>query len=211
MTTQEGKEQSQKGVALKSASRMEHLNYISETATQKEFDFTEILLHSVIAYSDELYTIFFDEVQHIRSIGRKTRAANPPNDRLTGMRRVQSDAMILVMDKLKFENRKLPSEWYELLHPGLHHSIVLCDSIRDSCYDVQYFPFLKMGGIEALKLVSDNVIESMSPCEMMAAIANGNPIGASVYVMPYSFARRIVNKVDFKIIWPTDGYIPVPI
>lgn len=121
-----------------------------------------------------------------------------------------TDAMVIVVDKSKFGHKKLPSEWYELLHPNLYRSIALCCS-KDHFYDALFFPFIKMGGEEAVKQFVSNVMEEKEPKELLASIDNGNAMGASVYVMPYSYAKSIRDALNFKIIWPADGYIPIPV
>jgi ABC-type Fe3+ transport system substrate-binding protein len=46
---------------------------------------------------------------------------------------------------------------------------------------------------------------------MLHSINAGNKIKASVYVMPYSYAKEIRNKLDYEIIWPNDGAILIPV
>jgi len=46
---------------------------------------------------------------------------------------------------------------------------------------------------------------------MLLSINSGNKINASIYVMPYSYAKNIQNKLDYEIVWPNDGAILIPI
>lgn len=123
---------------------------------------------------------------------------------------IASDALVMVIDKYRFGYRKLPTEWYELLHPELYRSIALCRG-EHNCYDAQFFPFIKAGGEEAVKQLICNTTANASPEEMLMSIENGNLLGAAVYIMPYSYAMNITDSLNYKIIWPADGYIPVPV
>jgi len=49
------------------------------------------------------------------------------------------------------------------------------------------------------------------PEEMLLSIHSGNKINASIYVMPYSYAKNIQNNLNYEIVWPNDGAILIPI
>ena len=142
----------------------------------------------------------------LHPIYAKADFAHPSN--LMGM--LASDVLVMVVDKSKFEDKAFPYEWYELLNPTLRNSIVFCGDIDFSCNTV-YYPFVKNFGFDAIKQLVNNTLAYIHPADMLHLIHSGNRISASVYVMPYSYARSIQNKFDYQIIWPNDGAIPIPI
>jgi len=123
---------------------------------------------------------------------------------------ITADLMVMVVDKTKFIGKSLPTEWYELLNPNLKKSIVLCGNKDYFCNSI-FFPFYKNYGIEAIQCLAANVINRMHPIEMMHAINSGNQLGASIYIMPYSSAMKIVGNLNYEIVWPNDGAFAIPV
>jgi len=121
-----------------------------------------------------------------------------------------AEAMVMVVDRSKYENTQLPREWYELLSPSLKSSIVFCGD-RDFHCNTVFLHFVKEYGYEAVNLLSKNSLIRIHPEEMLHSIDSGNKINASIYVMPYSYAKNIQNKLDYEIVWPNDGAILLPI
>jgi hypothetical protein len=121
-----------------------------------------------------------------------------------------SDALVMVVDKSKFGNQRLPREWYELLNHALHNSIAFCGD-RDFFCNTVFYPFVKNYGYEAVRQLTVNTRIRIHPDEMLQSIQNNNSIGASVYVMPCSYAKNIQNEYDYQIIWPEDEAILIPI
>jgi len=121
-----------------------------------------------------------------------------------------SEAMIMVVDRTKYENTQTPREWYELLSPTLKSSIVFCGD-RDYHCNTVFSHFVKDYGYEAVNQLSKNTLIRIHPEEMLLSINSGNKINASIYVMPYSYAKNIQNKLDYEIVWPNDGAILIPI
>jgi len=121
-----------------------------------------------------------------------------------------AEAMVMVIDKTKYETTQLPREWYELLNPSLKSSIVFSGD-RDFHCNTVFSHFVKEYGYEALNQLSKNTLLRIHPEEMLHTIDSGNKINAAIYVMPYSYAKNIQNKLDYEIIWPNDGAILLPI
>lgn len=121
-----------------------------------------------------------------------------------------AEALVLVVDKSKYDTTQLPREWYELLNPLLEKSIVFCGD-RDFHCNTIFSHFVKDFGYDAVKQLTKNTLIRIHPEEMLLSINGGNKINASVYVMPYSYAKNICNQIDFQIIWPEDGAILIPI
>lgn len=121
-----------------------------------------------------------------------------------------SEALVMVVDKSKYENSQIPREWYELLNPSLKNSIVFCGD-RDFHCNTIFSHFVKNYGYEAINQLTKNTLIRIHPEDMLNSIHTDNKINASVYVMPYSYAKQIQNKIDYNIIWPDDGAILIPI
>lgn len=121
-----------------------------------------------------------------------------------------AEALVMVVHKAKYETVQSPREWYELLNPALKNSIVFCGD-RDFHCNTVFAHFVKEYGYEALNQLSKNTLLRIHPEEMLLAMNSGNKINASVYVMPYSYAKNIQNNLDYEIIWPNDGAILIPI
>jgi len=121
-----------------------------------------------------------------------------------------AEALVMVVDKSKYNNTQPPQEWYELLNPSLKSSIAFCGDKDFHCNTV-FLHFVKEYGYGAISELSKNALVRVHPEEMLQLIDSGNKIDASVYVMPYSYAKRIQNLFDFEIIWPNDGAILIPV
>ena len=121
-----------------------------------------------------------------------------------------ADVLVIVLDKNLTEHIQTPREWYELLNPALKDSLVLCGD-RDFYNDTLYLHFVRDYGLEALKPLHANTLDRIHPESMLQALSNNNSLGASMYVMPYSYAKKIDNQLDYQIIWPDDGAILMPI
>lgn len=126
------------------------------------------------------------------------------------MRYLAADALVLVVDRTKYEHSAFPREWYELLHPALERSIVFCGD-RDFYNHTLYAHFVRDFGLNALKQLRKNMHETMHPIDMVRALQSGNTVDAKIYVMPYSYARMVENYIDYQIIWPEDGAIILPV
>jgi ABC-type Fe3+ transport system substrate-binding protein len=125
-------------------------------------------------------------------------------------RYLAADAMVMVADRNKFRNRQLPREWYELLNPALNSDIIFCGDIDFHC-NTTFIHFVKYYGFPAIEQLTKNTLCRIHPSEMLESINSGNKLDASVYVMPYSYARHIQNNIDYQVIWPEDGAIALPI
>ncbi|MFM2292514.1 MAG: hypothetical protein RIS29_2327 [Bacteroidota bacterium] len=121
-----------------------------------------------------------------------------------------AEALVMVVDKNLTEQIQTPREWYELLNPAMKDSLVICGE-KDYYNDTLYLHFVRDFGLEAVKQLHANTLERIHPEEILHALNNDNSLGACIYVMPYSWAKLIDNKLDFQIIWPEDGAIILPI
>jgi len=144
--------------------------------------------------------------QSLHTIYNNTKISHPSN--VFGF--LAAEAMVMVVDRSKYEDKQPPREWYELLNPALKNSVVFCGD-RDFHCNTVFLHFVKEYGYEAIKQLSNNTLIRVHPEDMLQSIDSGNKINALVYVMPYSYAKNIRNTFDYEIIWPNDGAILLPI
>lgn len=126
------------------------------------------------------------------------------------MRYLAADALVFVIDRTMYEQSSFPGEWYELLHPALEKRIVFCGDKDFYCHTI-YAHYVRDFGLDALKQLNKNTCETMHPVDMIHALQSGCKNAASIYVMPYSYARMIENHIDYQIVWPEDGAIILPV
>lgn len=121
-----------------------------------------------------------------------------------------AEALVMVVDRNKMTHTQLPREWYELLNPALEDSLVLCGDTDYFNYTI-YLHYVRDFGLEAVRQLHKNTLERMHPEDMVRVLNNNNSLSGSIYVMPYSWAKQIDNKLDYQIVWPEDGAIVLPI
>ncbi len=142
----------------------------------------------------------------LHSIYTDTQISHPSN--VFGF--LAAEALVMVVDKSKYEATQLPQEWYEWLNPSLKNSIVFCGD-RDFHCNTVFLHFVKEYGYVAVSQLAKNTLMRIHPDEMLDSIDSGNHIHASISVMPYSYAKNIQNRLDYETIWPNDGAILIPI
>jgi ABC-type Fe3+ transport system substrate-binding protein len=128
--------------------------------------------------------------------------------KLVGM--FAADALVMVVNKSKLVNKPLPREWYELLNPSFYNSIVVCGD-RDFFCNTFFYHYIKNYGLKAVEVLVQNVSARIHPEEMLNTIHTNNSATDLVYIMPFSYAKNIQNKIDYKIVWPDDGAMLIPI
>ncbi len=128
----------------------------------------------------------------------------------TVFRFLAADGLVMVADKAKFDYSPMPEEWYELLHPAFANKLAFCGDIDFNC-NTLHMHFVRDFGMGAIGQLLQNTLARLHPAHMLEAIQDGNRLGASVYIMPFSYARQIENNSDYQIIWPKDGAIMLPV
>jgi ABC-type Fe3+ transport system substrate-binding protein len=126
------------------------------------------------------------------------------------MRYLAVDALVFVVDRTKYEQSAFPREWYELLHPALEKKVVFCGKTDFFCQTI-YVHYVRDFGLNALKQLNRNTLETMHPVDMINTLQAGNKCNAKIYVMPYSYARMFEHYIDYQVIWPEDGAIVLPV
>lgn len=120
-----------------------------------------------------------------------------------------ANMLIMVVDKLKLGDRKMPEKWSDLLAPEFENDIIMRGEENFFCNAVM-LPFFKDNGLDAIKILAKNIKCGLHPAEMVKLAGKNTEEGAAVYIMPYFFAKRILNK-NAEIVWPHDGAIVSPV
>ena len=123
---------------------------------------------------------------------------------------IASDLLVMVINKSKFLYRGFPREWYELLNPSFKGEIIVPDD-RDFFCNTFYYYYVKNFGYGAIRQLVSNTCMRAHPQNMVKQIEGGNPLEASVFVLPYSYAKDIEDKFGYQIVWPEDGAIMIPV
>lgn len=102
-----------------------------------------------------------------------------------------------------------PEKWGDLLNEHFQNKIVIRGNKNMYCETV-LLSLYKDYGIESMEKLSKNLKVGLHPAEMVKEIMSRKKDAASVYVMPYFFAKKI-NKKNAKIIWPEEGALANPV
>lgn len=120
-----------------------------------------------------------------------------------------ANMLIMVVDSVRLGNRKMPEKWNDLLAPEFENDIIMRGEENFFCNAIM-LPFFKEKGFDAIKILAKNIKSGMHPAEMVKLAGTDKKEGAAVYIMPYFFAKRILNK-NAEIVWPQDGAIVSPV
>lgn len=120
-----------------------------------------------------------------------------------------SNMLIMVVDKNKLGNRTLPKTWDDILSPAFKNDIIMRGEDDFFCNAV-LLPFYKDHGMDVMKTLARNIKSGMHPANMVKLAGKKSDEGATVYIMPYFFAKRITSP-HTEIIWPEDGAIVSPV
>lgn len=118
--------------------------------------------------------------------------------------------LVIVVDINKQDKLPLPKEWDDLTKECYENNIILRGHNGMFCETVLLNIF-KQQGIEGIKLLSKNVKNGLHPSQMARLISLKKQEGVFIYVMPYFFARTIIDKKNVKIIWPDEGALANPV
>jgi ABC-type Fe3+ transport system substrate-binding protein len=120
-----------------------------------------------------------------------------------------ANMLIMVVDQLKLGDRKMPEKWDDILSPEFENDIIMRGEENFFCNAVM-LPFFKDKGYAAIETLATNIKSGMHPAEMVKLAGTNKKEGAAIYIMPYFFSKRILNK-NATIVWPQDGAIMSPV
>ncbi|MFT3739314.1 MAG: ABC transporter substrate-binding protein [Breznakibacter sp.] len=131
------------------------------------------------------------------------------NDPLKRYTMLTANLLVVVVDREKLGDRPMPRTWADILSPIFVNDIVMRGEDNFFCNAVM-LPLYKDFGMEAIKAMAGNVKSGRHPAEMVKLAGAEKPEAATIYIMPYFFAKKIQSgRVD--IVWPADGAIASPV
>lgn len=120
-----------------------------------------------------------------------------------------ANMLVIVVDKEKLGDRKMPVKWVDLLSPEFENDIIMRGEDDFFCNAIM-LPFYKDYGMEAIRRLAKNIKKGLHPAEMVKLAGKDSDEGAAVYLMPWFFSKRINNQ-KAEVIWPVDGAIASPV
>lgn len=120
-----------------------------------------------------------------------------------------ANMLVMAVDTERPGAEKLPRKWEDLLNPVFENGIIMRGEDDFFCNAVM-LPFYKDHGFDAIRIMAQNIRIGKHPAEMVKLADSGTHDSASVYIMPYFFAKKIKNP-KVKLIWPEDGAIASPV
>ena len=150
---------------------------------------------------------FVEYLPHGRNAFLDSQGFFDPHHRVTML---SANLLVIVADLRRLGNRPLPKSWQDLLDPIYQDSIALRGDGKFFCNAV-LLPLYKHLGASAITRMSHNVCAGLHPAQMAKMAGNGKDDGPALFVMPFFFYDKIVDKSQVAMIWPTEGAIPSPV
>jgi ABC-type Fe3+ transport system substrate-binding protein len=120
-----------------------------------------------------------------------------------------TNLLVMAVDKERLGDRPIPKTWNDILDSSFRNEIVMRGEDDFFCNAVM-LPFYKDGGNKAIETLAMNIKSGLHPAEMVKLAGTHKAEAATIYIMPYFFAKRIQNK-QVEIVWPEDGAIVSPV
>lgn len=120
-----------------------------------------------------------------------------------------ANMLVMVVDESRLGDRPMPRVWDDLLDPAFANDIIMRGTNDFFCNAVM-LPYYKKHGIEAVHKFARNIKSGTHPSQMVKLAGSGKEEAATVYIMPYFFAKKI-QKASVKTVWPEDGAIVSPV
>lgn len=116
---------------------------------------------------------------------------------------------VFLIDKNKLGNRPEPKCLEDLLKDCYKNEIITNGENGKISYILLLYIF-KEFGIEGIARLKENVKDMWHGSKMAWNAGKNIEEGASIYVIPWIFAKACYRKKDIKIIWPEDGAMISP-
>ena len=123
---------------------------------------------------------------------------------------IATNLLVLVADREKLGDRSLPKRWEDILDPAFSRSIAVRGEEDFFCHSVS-LPYYLLYGREGLEKLAANIEGCYHPSEMVKLCNSPRPDSPSLFIMPWFFAKRIVNTDRMKIVFPEEGAFTSPI
>jgi ABC-type Fe3+ transport system substrate-binding protein len=120
-----------------------------------------------------------------------------------------ANMLVMVVDKTRLGDRPMPRVWDDLLDPVFANDIIMRGEGDFFCNAIM-LPYYKAHGMEAVRKFARNIKTGKHPSQMVKLAGSGKEEAATVYIMPYFFAKKILSP-DVETVWPEDGAIASPV
>lgn len=120
-----------------------------------------------------------------------------------------ANMLVMAVDTDRLGDNPVPTQWADLLDESFTDEIIMRGEDDFFCNAIM-LPFYKDHGFESIQMMARNIRSGKHPAEMVKLADKGGVDAASVYIMPYFFAKRIKNP-KVKLVWPEDGAIASPV
>ncbi|WP_163712655.1 ABC transporter substrate-binding protein [Mangrovibacterium lignilyticum] len=203
------------------------LDYLTEGNVNHELSYYPMLDH--VSSADELPEImlasdvnnFFHRPFQERFVGKgifETFTPYTPNPYLEksgfadpsgNYTMLTANMLVMAVDTERLGNTPIPEVWSDLLSEAFTDEIIMRGEDDFFCNAIM-LPFYKEHGFYAIRQMAQNIRTGKHPAEMVKLADKGGDDAATIYIMPYFFAKKIKNP-NVKLLWPTDGAIASPV
>jgi len=119
--------------------------------------------------------------------------------------------LVMVADHARLGDRPAPETWKDLLEPVYRKSVAIRGNHDGSFCETLLLSIHKDHGRTGVARLGENVRYGWHPSQMVKAATVGSADAPAVSVMPYFFARQLLNREGISIIWPKDGALVSPV
>lgn len=120
-----------------------------------------------------------------------------------------ANMLVMAVDTTRLGERPMPKVWDDLLDPCFANDIIMRGDNDFFCNAIM-LPYYKAHGMEAVRKFARNIKSGKHPSQMVKLAGSGKEEAATVYIMPYFFAKKILNPA-VTVVWPEDGAIASPV
>lgn len=120
-----------------------------------------------------------------------------------------ANMLVMAVDTERLGQKPMPGVWADLLSADFEDELVMRGEEDFFCNAIM-LPFYKELGFEAIRSLARNIRTGKHPAEMVKMADKGGDEAATVYILPYFFAKKIKNP-KVKLLWPDDGAIASPV
>lgn len=115
---------------------------------------------------------------------------------------------VMMVDRAALGPASLPRRWEDLLDARFEGKIVT--TAEDSASNVAMLSFYALFGPEGARMLFNNIARTVS-ASVMPSLAKQGDCGASVFIIPWFFARCCTAGERIVMVWPEEGAFSFPL
>ncbi len=119
-------------------------------------------------------------------------------------------AHVLLVDLHNLAGRPLPTRWSGLLDPCYADQIVSDGAHHQRFAQILLLHYYRFFGEAGMVRLVKNIRETAHPAEMAKSAGTPASKGASIYIIPWSFAHARRWPRHMRIVWPEEGALASP-